>query len=127
MKKLVLILALVIPPPAFADRTYDVKATHPALEHSQTCDSLSRMLNDKHRLTIKDDGRVFINGMQWDVVEDEPNLFITFHKRLGQLTWLAMDLYVNQRGLTGRYLIVGITLKREPCFDIVYVDGNIHP
>jgi hypothetical protein len=104
-------------------RTYDIRATQET-KHPESCGATKRMMKDKHVMKIKDDGRVFIDGMEWQVQNEEPDSLVTFHMRPGQHTYLMINAYVSTRGLAGKYIIVGLTPKREKCFDVVYIDGK---
>lgn len=110
-------------------RTYDVHATrHENKDFS--CQATSRMMRDRHTIKIYDDGTVRINGFRWKVEREEPNLLISFHDASdhGNLVYLEMDLYVSMRGLSGKYILYGTDVadnkRREPCYDVVYVDGT---
>lgn len=124
MKKIALVLALVIPTTALADMKYDLRPVR-TIVTDETCGLSQSMMKDRHVLTIKDDGRVFVDGMEWQIQQEEPDLLVTFHKKPGQHTFLMMEAYVSTRGVSARYIIVGITAKRRPCFDLVYLDGNV--
>lgn len=133
MKKLAIALALAIPATASADtRVYDVKAVRVEKfrREDPTCGAADRMMKDKHVLKIDDDGNVTINGFKWKSLTEEPDLLIAFHNAHWQKTFLMMDLYVNQRGLSGRYILTGVQpypddpTKQYVCQDIVWVDGT---
>lgn len=136
MKSLAIALALAIPATASADtRVYDVHATRVADpdDRFMSCDAADRMLKDKHVIKIDDDGNVYVNGFKWKALTEEPDLVLSFHNSEGrttQKTFLVMDLYVNQRGLSGKYTLFGRIpdvddpRKQYVCADTVYVDGT---
>lgn len=110
-------------------RTYDVKATRVAtLTQMPSCDAKGRMLKDRHVVKIDDEtGRVTVNGFKWQVFNPDPDLIMDFHRvssGLRQKTYLVMDLYVNQSGLSGIYMLFGELIGGKPCADAVYLDGN---
>lgn len=118
---------------AHADkRVYDVRATRKVERTGSipSCGAVPRMLKDKHILTIDDDGLVRVNGLKWRAMDEEPNLLIDFHAGKGQKTFLMMDLYVNMRGLSGRYILAGVIPDPENprdqyvCVDAVELDGT---
>ena len=119
MLKLLLVL-LTYATPA---KTYDVRGLGRVTPDGASCGAISRMLKDKHTLKVYED-KVTINGMKWEVVHEAPDLIISFHENAGQKTFLYMDLYVNEAGLFGKYMLFGLTAKRELCFDAVYVNGT---
>lgn len=111
-------------------RTYDVRAVrvHPTGD-ARSCGAAKRMLRDKHVLRIDDEtGEVRVNGFKWRTFNPDPDLIIDFHTadRFGvhQKTSLVMDLYVNQRGLSGVYILKGVTLGGKRCVDAVFLDGT---
>lgn len=136
LKKTLVLVALA--GAAHADtRVYDIHATRVAevtdpdgMGHYRSCGAAKRMMKDRHVLRIDDEGNVTINGFRWKALTEEPDLYLSFHGSVGQKTSLAMDLYVNQRGLSGRYLLFGVTPDEgDPknqlvCVDAVYVDGT---
>lgn len=119
MLKLLLVLLTYTTP----IKTYDIRAVGSAPRDGQSCGAVSRMLKDKHTLKVIGD-KVTINGMSWVVVKEAPDLIVSFHEVDGQKTFLYMDLYVNEKGLFGKYMLFGRTAKRELCFDAVYVNGT---
>lgn len=132
MKALAIMLALAIPATAFAERrTYNVKPTRKKMSTSApSCGALDRMMKDKHTISIDEENDlVGVDGQRWRVLRPEPDLFISFHDQPGQLTYLTMDLYVNRRGLSGKYTLSGIIRDEEDprsyeyCEDTVYIDG----
>lgn len=133
MKSLAIALALAVPAVATADtRVYDVHATRVADpdDRFMSCDATGRMMKDKHVIKIDDDGNVTINGFKWKSLTEEPDLILSFHNSHWQKTFLMMDIYVNQRGLSGKYTLVGRIpdvddpRKQYVCVDTVYVDGT---
>lgn len=111
-------------------RTYDVKAVRVIESQIRlpSCGAAGRMLRDRHVIKIDDDtGHVTIDRLRWSVSNPEPDLAIDFHlfiDGVGQKTFLLMDLYVNQRGLSGRYSLYGRTLDDKACSDSVLIDGT---
>lgn len=132
MKSAIILMALA--GVASADtRVYDVHATRGGEREAgyQSCLATSRMLKDRHVIKIDDDGNVTVNGFRWKALTEEPDLLIAFHNSNWQKTFLTMDLYVNQRGLAGKYILTGVQPDpddpriQRPCQDVVYIDGTV--
>lgn len=137
LKKIAMILALAIPATATADRVYDIKAVGAAevqdpegMGYYRSCRATKRMLKDHHVLRISIDGTITIDGFKWRQFTLEPDLFIDFHAERGQKTSLEMELYINQKGLSGKYYLWGVTPDEGKvenqllCVDAVYVEGT---
>jgi hypothetical protein len=131
MLKSLVLVALLASTASAGRRTYDVKATRKAKVSMPSCGATARMLRDRHVLSIDDNNNlVGVNGLRWRVRAGEPDLVVTFHDKDGQKTWLMLDLYVNQRGLSGRYVLTGVIpdpvdpRKYEFCQDAVYLNGT---
>lgn len=133
MKSLLILCALAAN--ASADRrVYDFHATRPLKYRDfPSCLATDRMMKDRHVLTIDGD-HVSVDGFEWKVLYGEPDLYLMFHdedaRGVPQQTFLILDLYVNQRGLSGKYTLWGtIPNADDPrqhtqCVDTVYLDGN---
>lgn len=132
MVKVLLALVATVSVASAERRTYDVKATRKKMSSNVlSCGALDRMMKDRHILSIDEENDlVGVNGFRWRVMSNEPDLMITFHDGNGQKTFLTMDLYVNRRGLTGKYTLSGVVPDKddprsfEYCEDTVYVDGT---
>jgi hypothetical protein len=132
LKKLAIALALVIPTTASADtRTYDVRHDSGAFVNSETCGAFARLNRERHVMKFDDDtGRLTIDGFDWTLWQDwlphDSDFRAEFHHYVHgaeQNTWLLVDIYVDDRGLIGKYVLFGKTLKGKPCVDITYITG----
>lgn len=102
--------------------------THPGRHPS--CGASERMKRDTHMLVVDENWDVSINGLKWDYEGyngDHAGLPLSFHHKGNQITYLTMDLHVDDRKIVGTYTLHG-TLERTKdgfirCSDTVELVG----